>query len=504
MQQTGRNFATTALVALVVGVVVAAGAAGPAAAGTATGAAMPESAPGHTLDSCGTIDEPGVYRLTADVENAPVGDCFEVTASDVSIHGDGHTVAAEMPVGAAVTASGVEDVVVQNLVVEGWQTGVAFEGVGGGEVTGSTFENVTLVGVELADGTSDVAVADNAVANSTDGVRVAAGGTDNVVAGNTLSSLRGTAVTVEAPETDVLNNSVTNAGDGGVAVRGTHSVLVAGNAITASDGGVVVDSSGGVSVRENTIDEASDHAVQVLGEAPDRESQRQFAAPDLAGHQFGQLTDAGQLSGVQQYPAASDTGQRDVTNRVRNNTVRGTNGHGIYLSETTVATVRGNELSGNRDGVHVRHSENVTVHANAVFESRDDGIHLANASDNRVTANNVSGNDDDGVYVVGSRNTLANNTARQNGDDGIDVHNATAVAVEANVLQQNGDDGLFFRSVHNSTVVSNVVGENRDDGIDLRGSTNNHVGSNKIYWNDQHQVVERQGSSGNTFENNTN
>ena len=76
MQQSGSKFVTTALVALVVGVVVAAGAAGSATAGTATGAAMPESAPGHTLDSCGTIDEPGVYRLTADIENEGSANCF--------------------------------------------------------------------------------------------------------------------------------------------------------------------------------------------------------------------------------------------------------------------------------------------------------------------------------------------------------------------------------------------------------------------------------------------
>jgi len=503
MQQSGSKFVTTALVALVVGVVVAAGAAGSATAGTATGAAMPESAPGHTLDSCGTIDEPGVYRLTADIENEGSANCFEVTTSGVTILGNGHTVTTESPAGAAVTASGVDDVVVKNLVVEGWQTGVAFEDVDGGEVTGSTFEDVSLVGVALGDGTSDVVVADNAVADSTNGVRVG-GGAGNVVADNTFRTLRRTAVSVEAPETDVLNNSVTKASGSGVTVNGTHSVLVAGNAITASNGSVVVDDSGSVTVRENTLEEATDHAVQIFGEAPTRESQQQFVALDLAGPQFGQLADGGQLFGVHQYPGVSDTGQVDATNTVQNNTVTGTNGHGIYLSETTDVTVDGNDLTANRDGVHVLQSANVSVRANAVFDNRDDGIHLANASDSRVAENNVSRNGDDGVYVVGSWNTLANNTARLNGDDGIDVHNATGVTVEANALRQNANDGLFFRAVHNSTVVSNVVADNRDDGIDLRGSTRNRVWSNTVYWNDHQQVVEREDSSGNRFENNTN
>lgn len=78
-----RRMRALSLVTVLVLSVVTAGVAAPAGAQTAT---EPER-----IDSCRTISEPGQYVLTEDVENASET-CIEITASDVVLDGDGHTI----------------------------------------------------------------------------------------------------------------------------------------------------------------------------------------------------------------------------------------------------------------------------------------------------------------------------------------------------------------------------------------------------------------------------
>ena len=96
---SGRRTAILALVILL-GTVVPAGTVAGEPAGTAPIAGTATTAPTE-IGGCTTIDEPGEYVLTADVENGSVtrpdsglGACIAVRTSDVTVHGRNHTVAA--------------------------------------------------------------------------------------------------------------------------------------------------------------------------------------------------------------------------------------------------------------------------------------------------------------------------------------------------------------------------------------------------------------------------
>jgi parallel beta-helix repeat protein len=114
---------------------VAATGASVALAGAALPGASPFEAPSstdatqRTVSSCTTIDEPGTYVLTSEIQNggetAISQACFEITADGVTLDGNGHLVdgrGESHTKGIAVV--GAENVTVRNVSVDDWHAGV--------------------------------------------------------------------------------------------------------------------------------------------------------------------------------------------------------------------------------------------------------------------------------------------------------------------------------------------------------------------------------------------
>lgn len=140
------------------------GAVGLGLAATDTAGASEHGGP-TGIDSCTVIDEPGEYELVADIEPEEVVDtdgpprpgpsdvsCIEIRASDVTLRGNGHTIdghAAQeedsrnghaIGVNSFLHASGddldaVENVVIEDVHVTGFGTGVRFEAIDSGRIT---------------------------------------------------------------------------------------------------------------------------------------------------------------------------------------------------------------------------------------------------------------------------------------------------------------------------------------------------------------------------------
>ena len=97
---------------------------------TPTPTPTPEPEAAVQLDECTTIDEPGVYELTTDLEDRDEEVCLQITSGDVVLEGNDHLVGG---VGAADTVGvevrnpdedDVENVTVRNLRVEDWGDGI--------------------------------------------------------------------------------------------------------------------------------------------------------------------------------------------------------------------------------------------------------------------------------------------------------------------------------------------------------------------------------------------
>lgn len=142
-------------------------------AGALAGVVSPTAAAAPTqVDSCTTIDEPGRYVLTSNIENgghtAISKACIKITADDVTFDGNGHTIdgrGVSHTKGVAVV--GAEGVSVTNFSINDWHAGVLVEN---GSATVSdvrTFSNAYGVRLENASGST---VTNNTVENNLVGI----------------------------------------------------------------------------------------------------------------------------------------------------------------------------------------------------------------------------------------------------------------------------------------------------------------------------------------------
>jgi len=91
------------------------------------------------------IDEPGVYTLDGDLTVSETA--VEITSSDVTFDGGGHTIAASNATGSdrGIHVTGgderIENITVTNVVLEGWDNGVRFRNVDNSELSNLHVEN---------------------------------------------------------------------------------------------------------------------------------------------------------------------------------------------------------------------------------------------------------------------------------------------------------------------------------------------------------------------------
>jgi parallel beta-helix repeat protein len=94
-----------------------------------SGAAGSADAVRTSIDSCTTIDQPGTYVLTAEIENAGntaiSQSCIEITADDVTLDGGGHLIDGRGESHTnGIAVLGAEGVTVENVEVDDWHAGI--------------------------------------------------------------------------------------------------------------------------------------------------------------------------------------------------------------------------------------------------------------------------------------------------------------------------------------------------------------------------------------------
>jgi parallel beta-helix repeat protein len=149
---------------------------------TAVGVAIPTTAAAKvtSLTSCQTISSPGRYRLDMDVSGVVATDCFDISASGVTLNLNGHTIGGEGFNGIAVGGSGVK--ILGPGTISNFGIGIILEAGGDGSVRGVT---ATGNGEGIALQSAGNSVQGNVTTdNIGTGIETADGGTGNTITGN--------------------------------------------------------------------------------------------------------------------------------------------------------------------------------------------------------------------------------------------------------------------------------------------------------------------------------
>lgn len=160
---------------------------------------------------------------------------------------------------------------------------------------------------------------------------------------------------------------------------------------------------------------------------------------------------------------------------------RADRGNGIHLFDATRLVVRGNEISGGRDGIYVAATEDSRIEHNRMSDTRY-GIHYMFSYRNVVSHNHASGNRG-GIALMESRGiTAVHNVAIDNDEHGILFRDAQHCVIRHNRVSGNGNGFFFFSSVDN-VIEYNVVAHNEIGAKIWAGSHRNQVAHNAFVGN---------------------
>ncbi len=177
--------------------------------------------------------------------------------------------------------------------------------------------------------------------------------------------------------------------------------------------------------------------------------------------------------------------------RVEDNTIAGradvlnasSRGNGIHLFDSEELIVRGNRVTGARDGVYVSATHHSVIHGNRL-EGLRYGIHYMFSFDNTVSSNRSCSNTTGIALMQSSRLKIIDNVACDNDRHGILFRDVQYTEVSGNTVEGNAEGMFFFSSLDNQ-IVRNRVAHNVIGARVWAGTERNVVKDNAFIGNRQ-------------------
>ncbi|ELZ26300.1 hypothetical protein C474_21426 [Halogeometricum pallidum JCM 14848] len=447
---------------------------GAAVAGLAAWGSFPAAAAGATeISGPTTITEPGDYVLTDDIDAARGPAALDITVSDVTVDGQGHTVS---NVGGECISvyRGANDVTVKNVRVSGERKGVH---VVGDDATlfnvlaeGNGESGVHLSGGKRAriescllreNGRYGLIGADSQQYGSADEALVRAClVADNGYAG--IGFWRATGVAIERCLVVDNGAAVPNRGHGIELIGDIDDLRLADNQLLSN-------AANGVGGSPRDI-----RGLNAVGNVVADNGRTGFRFIDLYNADVKRNTFA-----------RNETGLRaDMTDsRILHNQFVDDDFGGIY----TDSTVRGNRIIGGSMRFDLMRSVAVE---NLVLGADGDGVSLVSMIDSEFGSNTVVGCGGDGVKTAQCYGSDVRwNTLSNNAEEGFSITWGSDSTFKFNTVFGNGGDGLKLSASEDEpgafVVRKNTVSANRGVGILLRDAAGSRVTRNVVCANDR-------------------
>jgi nitrous oxidase accessory protein len=174
--------------------------------------------------------------------------------------------------------------------------------------------------------------------------------------------------------------------------------------------------------------------------------------------------------------------------RLENNRVTGSEvghrsnrGNGIHLFDAKRLLVKGNYITGGRDGIYVSATEDSEIIDNTLERTRY-GVHYMFSYHN-IVHGNKSINNGSGYAIMSSLYLkVTHNLAQGNAHHGILFRDVQYSEISDNILRDNGE-GLFFYSSTENRILDNLISNNLVGVKVWAGSKRNEVRRNRFVGN---------------------
>ena len=187
------------------------------------------------INSCTVINTPGTYTLTASISNSSATKCIEITSSNVTLEGNGYTIdgvetSETFGIYAYNSSGTLDDVIIRNITITNWKTGIYLRNVLGGTIEESTIRWNKYAGLQLT-GCNTVTIQNNTIStNTTHGIHLTSG-SNNI---------------------HIIDNGIYDQGNG-IQLEDSHQGSIYDNDIAYNQDGIDADSADGWTIMDNKI-----------------------------------------------------------------------------------------------------------------------------------------------------------------------------------------------------------------------------------------------------------
>lgn len=412
------------------------------------------------VTGCTTIDSPGIYTVTTDINNSSEANCIVISASDVVFDGQGHTIdgtSSGGSVGINVTVSpGLSNVTVREVTVTDWEYGVWYAGV-----SDSRIENVTVrsIDVPFPDGEDEEAI------RVTGGSNVTLVDSRSQDVGGSVDE--GDGIQLTGTGHKVVNNTVVGTGDHGITIvddSGSEDIVIRDNYVNTgtegSNGYGVNANEFNTTVRNNTVVFTDETGIRSDG-----------ANATVVGNTVTDIFGSSGIEADHQNAVVEDNYVANTTKwgllidgsnaTVRNNTVTNTSSTGIRLDEVYATAVGNTVTDAGSEGIDIDSFADDAIVRNNTVRNTVVGIRIN--EDGAIVRNNVVTSTRDTGIVIERDATVAGNTVTDADANGIFLDSGTTT-IEDNVVRNSTGVGLFISvsplgdEVRNNTITGSATG----------------------------------------------
>lgn len=325
-----------------------------------------------------------------------------------------------------------------------------------GAVENSKFHH-NYQGLYISEGYALNIVGNEIHSNQLHGLFLRDGTQASKISGNTVHDNGGNGIYLYQLATgNTVENSpavYANAGSGIALERGSNNNTVTGNTVYQNIDGILIDESDGNTLQANKVSN-NDNGIHLKGAVIDPAAGNKILGNTIEGSK------AATGGGVYLDTHAD-------SNEVRDNTITGSLGYGIYVKLSGGNQLTGNTISGGYRGIGIAGAGEIGTPTPP--------LHLA-GSRNVIAGNTITANSDSGVRIEGG---AAN---------GIGADPATGTALTPNQITANLGGGITIKSTStgypstDNQVIGNTIQGNGKSGVEVRdsGTDRNRISKNKI------------------------
>ncbi|MDE1855442.1 MAG: right-handed parallel beta-helix repeat-containing protein [Candidatus Micrarchaeota archaeon] len=405
------------------------------------------------IAACTTISKSGTYYLASDINDSSAGGpCITITASNVRLDGNGHSVTGNgpytdvPPFSYGIQLSGVSNVTISDLLISRFSYDVYLNGTTASTVTGSNLTSATLAGVYLFNSFNNtIELSTISRSQSVQGGIYMRSGTGNRFINNTVSNNAYYGLVVNSTQNTF--SQIKFGGNSADIVCNKTSAPRYSNSFSASQC-TVNDYCGFASCKTNVPFNVSSirlapGPVSTCGSIYSPGNYTLSRSVSTATY----LNTSNPLAkGVSCIQIFAPHVNFDCANRQINNS-----GYGIYIGPSTNVSISNCVLYNNNYGLLSGSAFNPRI-SNTIAINNTYGIFLSNTTGGKVSNARLIGNNTFGLFINSSSGLLLNNIRAQNNSYGVYVSSGESDVFSGGVANNNTKADVYCTpATYNST-----------------------------------------------------